>query len=539
MPNEEVSAIYVRVSTLKEAQKDSPEHQQSSCEEKLKDLNLGALYPVYEDRSSGTSIMAREEVQQLVEDAKEGKFKTVIFAALSRFSRDMIDALTLKRTLVDVLNVRLISIDEGYDSKVDTEEFKFQIITSVNQKLSEQISTSSKRGIRESAKKGNFIGSKAPYGYLKVKTNDRKTLVPNPDTCEILKQMFTMYINGMGDKAIVNYLNENKIPSFSNGKWGVSTVKSILQNPAYTGINYFGKYKTKKVYNDIKDISNRENKLKAVEKSDWQISKNEITNEPIITHEALIPPTMFQLAKEIRIKRNDGIKRGGARVKINVFTGILFCGGCNAPLNSVGTRVKLQNGIVQEYRYLTCSTRRRVGVHGCDNETRFKYNEFREEIISDIKARFYKIISSKKFESRYEELILEESNRNIDKDLIKLKKIIEDNRKILQGIRKMKILDEIDEIQYNFEKNHYDNEIREAEEKLNKITSKQSDNFNIKSVYSMFKNAIDELIKIEDYENVEQINFILRQLIKKITVGIYGEITIDTPIGSIGNIQLL
>ncbi|MDQ0194575.1 hypothetical protein [Paenibacillus wynnii] len=50
----------------------------------------------------------------------------------------------IKRILVDALGIRLISIEEGFDSFKDNDELKFQIISAVNQKLSEQISPSSK-----------------------------------------------------------------------------------------------------------------------------------------------------------------------------------------------------------------------------------------------------------------------------------------------------------------------------------------------------------------------------------------------------------
>jgi site-specific DNA recombinase len=148
------TAIYVRVSTTKESQKDSPEHQEGICREKARQLSLEVPESnIYEDKDSGTNIINRPAIQQLIKDAQDRKFFIVIFASLSRFSRDTMDSLMLKRTLVDSLGVRLISLEEGYDSLIDGDELKFQIISAVNQKMSEQISLSSKRGIRQSALK--------------------------------------------------------------------------------------------------------------------------------------------------------------------------------------------------------------------------------------------------------------------------------------------------------------------------------------------------------------------------------------------------
>lgn len=141
------TAIYVRVSTTKLSQKDSPEHQVGVCRERAKQENLVVQeHLIYEDRDTGTTITDRPAIQRLIKDAQNGAFDIVIFASLSRFARDTGDALNLKRKLVDALGIRLISIDEGYDSKKDLDELKFTIISAVNQKLSEQISYSSRRG---------------------------------------------------------------------------------------------------------------------------------------------------------------------------------------------------------------------------------------------------------------------------------------------------------------------------------------------------------------------------------------------------------
>lgn len=73
---------------------------------------MGGYFCVYEDRDTGTSIVAREEIQKLILHAKNQCFRTVIFASLSHFSRNTLDSLNLKRVLVDALGVRVISIEE-------------------------------------------------------------------------------------------------------------------------------------------------------------------------------------------------------------------------------------------------------------------------------------------------------------------------------------------------------------------------------------------------------------------------------------------
>lgn len=300
MPNNtnDLAAIYVRVSTQKESQKDSPEHQKGICEEKARELKIEVIQPHYEDRDTGTSIIARNSIQKLIQDAKNGLFSTVIFASLSRFSRDQLDALTLKRTLVDALGIRVISIDENYDSLVDTDEFKFQVISAVNQKLSEQISLSSKRGIRQSALSGNYVGSKNPYGYKKVIVDNKKTLEIVPEEAEIVKKIFTRYVDGEGVLKLVNWLNEEGVKTRKGGLWAVSTVGSIINNPLYCGEYYFGKYKVKKYYDDLNNLSDRRKKLVASDKSEWELSEK-------LKFESIITKDLYNAAQRVKKIRAD------------------------------------------------------------------------------------------------------------------------------------------------------------------------------------------------------------------------------------------
>lgn len=253
---------YVRVSTLYTAQKDSPEHQKRAIEDYAKEMGIEIINS-YEDRGTATSIIIRKDVKKMIADAQKGLFDTILFSALSRFSRDTLDSISLKRLLVNALGIRVISIEDLYDSGKDDNEMLFSIVSIVNQKQSEQLGIASRRGIRQSALKGNYIGSIAPYGYIKTVIEGRKTLIIDDERSNIVKKIFDMYVNkSMGEKTITNYLNGGggksiPIPSYRGGTWGLTSVQRILQNEIYTGTNVFGKYTIKKVYDDITDMSNR------------------------------------------------------------------------------------------------------------------------------------------------------------------------------------------------------------------------------------------------------------------------------------------
>ncbi|SEM34448.1 Site-specific DNA recombinase [Mesobacillus persicus] len=521
MSNENIAAIYVRVSTLKASQKDSPEHQKAVCLEKARMEELDPQF-FYEDKSSGTSIVVRDEIKELLEDAKKGYFQTIIFASLSRFSRDALDAVTLKRKLVNALGIRLISIDDTYDSQEKDDEMIFTIISAVNQKLSEQISLSSRRGIRESARSGNFTGSFAPFGYKKVKTGNLKTLEISEDHALIVKQIFEWYCyQNMGEKSIIEELNKRGIPSPKGGLWGITTVQRMLQNEAYTGRNVFNKYTVEKHYDDVDDMQNRRNKFVQKEKEKWL--RNEEQNwEPIIDDET------FQKAQEMRLLRGGG-KRGGVRgIAVNAFAGIAKCAHCDSNFVSMKTSKKGK----KEYRYLICSRRRRIGTVGCENGLWIPYESFRDELLNELTLFLQDAIKVDEITERVK-IPTYNHVETKEKDKDKYERMIQENRKLLFELRKDRKLGEIDEDQYQFEKNEYEKEIENLQDKLRgiKVDKKRpivSDN----EIKEQIRTGLTKLQNL-DYKDVKELQMILQQLLHKVEIDKDGNIDVFTPLGKL------
>lgn len=513
---------YVRVSTLKESQKDSPEHQEGLIREEAEKEGI-VIDHVYEDKGTATTIIGREDVQQMIQDAKKGEFNTIYFASLSRFSRDTLDALSLKRILVNALRVRLVSIEDMYDSAKEDNEMIFNVLSSMNQKQSENISKASKRGIRQSAKKGNFTGSVAPYGYKKVAVDRRKTLEIIPEQAEVVRLIFDLYINkGHGEKAIVNFLNnESDISSPKGGIWGLSTVQRILKNENYTGYLVFSKYETVQVYDDIEDLQKRRKKLNERSEGHWERTEFQ-------THDAIISSEMFQKAKDIRAIRGGG-KRGGRRNFVNVFAKIVFCKHCSSAMVTMGS-TSSSNG--KSYKYLMCSKRRRQGAKGCENSTWIPYVDFRDEVISAIIDRLNKAIEMKDAERSLHDNTAY-SVKDYDKDIKKLEKIISDNRRLLFEIRRQHMLEDISEEQYEFEKEQYELEIEDASKKINAMSRKSEDQKDRERLKREVSQALNQLTSLEDYEDVDRTRNTLIKLIERIEVSKSGDVDIFSVLGKV------
>ncbi len=112
---------------------------------------------------------------------------------------------------------------------------------------------------------GRHQGGRAPYGYVVVDggphPNPRKAaegfrlrvLAIDPDAAEVVQRIFAEYMEGVGDRAIAKGLNEDGVPCPSERRpdqnrhrladgWQGSTVRSILENPRYTGYAIFGRW---------------------------------------------------------------------------------------------------------------------------------------------------------------------------------------------------------------------------------------------------------------------------------------------------------
>ncbi|PWI58872.1 recombinase family protein [Sulfoacidibacillus thermotolerans] len=374
------AAIYVRVSTEHEAQKDSPEHQVAACLEYATIVGLTTTPEfIYNDAGlSGTEMENRTEVKRLIRDARQGKFEAVLFTAISRFSRDMADAFHMKKKLESIYGIRLISLEEGYDSAIDgrNNEMVFTVHAMLAAHKSKEMSAAIKRGLRQSAKKGRHIGNIPPFGYQK--THDRR-LQPEPEEAEVVREIFRLYLAGFGAKAIAQTLNARGIPTTLKRRyekpvlWQASTITAILHNPVYLGTLIAHKWTTARHIEDSRrrDIPVKHPVVRAP--SEWIFIEH--------AHEPIIDAQTFQRVQELLAKKakNRGIKRS-----TNLLAGLMYCKNCGGKM-LVSTSNSSHNKKKTPYKYIVCSKIRRIGKSACSNHLLTKYDEFLDALIAHLK----------------------------------------------------------------------------------------------------------------------------------------------------------
>lgn len=198
---------------------------------KHQDLNLLDYY--IDDGYSGTSFN-RPAFKRLLEDIRDKKVNAIIVKDLSRFGRNHIEVDNYIENIFPVLNVRFISIIDGFDSLKNSDGVDDLIVpikNLINDAYAKDISKKVKTALITKKKNGEFVGSYAPYGYCKSKFDKHKFII-DEEALKIVKIIFEKTINGLSKKEC----NNNH-----------SIRKDILEEKVVTEINNFNKKKIKRL----------------------------------------------------------------------------------------------------------------------------------------------------------------------------------------------------------------------------------------------------------------------------------------------------
>ena len=155
------AVIYARFSNGPRQTEQSIEGQVADCTSFANANNLSVV-GIYADKHiSGTSVEGRTEFLRMVSDAKKGMFDAVIVWKVDRFGRDRRDIAVYKHAL----NTAGVSLQ--YAAEAVPEGPEGILLESLLEGMAEYYSADLKqkvsRGIRESAKKGQWPSGRLPW----------------------------------------------------------------------------------------------------------------------------------------------------------------------------------------------------------------------------------------------------------------------------------------------------------------------------------------------------------------------------------------
>ena len=129
--------------------------------------NSWEVVDIYSDDDYSGAGTYRPDFERMIRDCESGRINLVLCKTQSRFSRDMeIIEKYLHNKFVE-WGVRFISIVDNADTNIKGNKKARQINGLINQWYLEDLSANIKDSLSNKRDDGLFMGSFAPYGYMK------------------------------------------------------------------------------------------------------------------------------------------------------------------------------------------------------------------------------------------------------------------------------------------------------------------------------------------------------------------------------------
>ena len=267
--------------------------------------------------SGGESLDEREEIRKVLSRIEDPMVAGVIVVDPQRLTRGTLQDCGRIISMFTYTSTLIATPMMTYDlsNKMHSKFFEGQLMK--GRDYLDYIKEIFVRGRVASIKKGNFIGSIAPFGYDKVTIGKDHTLIPNKDA-DVVRMIFDWYVNeGIGYKQISNRLDDMGIKPMRLEKWNDNTIGAMLKNIQYDGKVCYGR---KKTVTTIKDGKTKVSRPIAA-KEDILIVEGK--------HPALVDHDLFMAAQE-RINNNPRVLK--ERALRNPLSGIVKCATCGKAL---------------------------------------------------------------------------------------------------------------------------------------------------------------------------------------------------------------
>jgi site-specific DNA recombinase len=338
------AALYLRVSTTRQAEQDLSIPDQRRQAEAFATRKGWQVAVEYEEAGASATDDKRPAFQRMIEDAKKNPrpFDVVVVHSFSRFFRDAFQSEMYIRQLKKA-GVKLISITQETSDDPNGHLVR-NILALFDEHSSQENAKHTLRGMQENARQGFWNGSRPPFGYRTIEAERRgdkikKRLEIEPREAELVRQIFTLYLDGdgaraLGVKGIADRLNRLGVRYREARRFSTGLVYKLLTRTSYIGDHYFNQ-------TDSKTFKEKPEK-------EWI----HVSVSPILDADRFH-------AAQAKLKQNNPRKIAPRIVNgPTLLTGLLFCATC-------GGGMTLRTGKANKYRYYACSTSQRMGKTVC------------------------------------------------------------------------------------------------------------------------------------------------------------------------------
>ena len=317
------------------------------------------LFDIYiDDGYSGTNF-ERPGFLKLLNDIKPYRINCIVVKDLSRLGRNYIETGKYFETIFPKLGVRCIALGDNYDSIHDEENDIMPFKNILNEMYAKDISRKIRSSRRINAKQGLFMGSVAPYGYIRDPL-DKHHLIPDEAAKKNVQLIYDMRKMGISSRAIADHLNQggelspleyyyrlqNKANhTHTKRAWGSASIQRILQHDVYIGHITQGKRRVK---------SFKDKTLTVTPPTEWITVKN--------MHEPIIDINTWE-AVQNQLLLNKHNRRIHSSDTTSLFAGLCFCSDCGSKL-VYSTKVNKQGKV---YAFYKCAGYNNNGKSFCSS----------------------------------------------------------------------------------------------------------------------------------------------------------------------------
>ena len=363
-----------------------------------------------DDNCSGYTL-DRPAFTKMISKVQKGAIDVVIAKDLSRIGRNNGKVLVLLDEFKTMQkNLILVSEMGGTYDVLNDRDDCIGITTWFNERYVKDCSKKTRDHMYSKQKSGRLIMGNY-YGYIKDRDDITKLYV-DESIKPVVQKIFKLYIEGYGMKKISDILNENydyPTPSVYYQKkhlergqiykhpvqtlWSNYMINNIITNDVYCGTLRTHKKKT---------ISIRGKAIKLPESEHFVFENH---------HEPMVSKEIFDLANQIRKRKNELKSKKGNEKRNYFFGGLCRCKDCGMAVSGIMTKRKDPKKAYECTQYKTYGTKRCKVHEILEEDIYFQFKEFLKVTKNVYKDEITKI------KVEYSESIKESSKAKIKQDL--------------------------------------------------------------------------------------------------------------------------
>lgn len=271
---------------------------------------------VYSEIVSGETIAERPEMQRLLADVQAGKWDGVLVYEVERLARgDSIDQGIVSQTFT-YAGTKIYTPAKTYDPTNEFDEEYFEFGLFMSRREYKTIRRRMIAGRIASVKEGKYMGKNDPFGYRRVKLNEKGwSLEIVPEQAEIVRRIYGWCIDGVGCQTIARRLTAMGVKTRVGADWSPASVIQCIQNPLYCGYVTWGRKTSKKLVQG----SSVTRKRVVKDEGDYIKAKG--------LHEALVSEETWDAA-QAALHSRPAIKVRSDRKMRNPYQGLIYCAKC-------------------------------------------------------------------------------------------------------------------------------------------------------------------------------------------------------------------